>query len=78
MIKDLDVVALTRDLPQHGLVRGDTGTIVHLYEDRKAYEVDFMTYGGATIAIATLTADAVRPIGPRDMAHVREIVDAAE
>ena len=27
-IKELDAVALTRDLPKHGLKRGDVGTAV--------------------------------------------------
>ena len=72
MIKDLDIVALTCDLPAHGLMRGDTGTIVHIYDDGKAYEVEFMTFGGKTIAIATLNADAVRPIGKLEIPQVRE------
>lgn len=40
--------------------------------------VEFMTQAGKTIAIATMPLDAVRAIGPCDMAHVREIADAAE
>jgi Domain of unknown function (DUF4926) len=73
MIKDLDVVALARDLPEHGLMRGDTGTIVHVYPDGVAYEVEFMTYGGKTIAIATLPAEAVRAISKQEIPHVREV-----
>ena len=78
MIKDLDVVALTRDLPEHGLVRGDTGTIVHIYTDGQAYEVEFMNFGGKTIAVATLPTDAIRPIAEREILQVRPIAEAAQ
>ena len=81
MIRELEVVALLRALPEHGLVAGDTGTVVMLHDPVPGHgpgvTVEFMTVQGKTIAITTLPADAVRPIGPRDMAHVREIVEAA-
>ena len=32
MLIELDTVALTRDLPAAGLVAGDVGAIVHVYE----------------------------------------------
>ena len=31
MISELDMVVLTRDLSEHGLQKGDVGTIVHVY-----------------------------------------------
>jgi hypothetical protein len=78
MIKELDIVALKRALPEHGLVAGDTGTIVMLHEANSDHgpgvTVEFMTYGGKTIAIATLPADAVRPIESQEIPHVREVV----
>jgi hypothetical protein len=36
----LDVVALLSDLPEHGLVRGQVGTVVELLDG--AYEVEFI------------------------------------
>jgi hypothetical protein len=38
-----------------------------------AYEVEFMTLAGQTIAVATVEAADVRPIGKRDISHVREL-----
>jgi Domain of unknown function (DUF4926) len=73
MIKDLDVVALTRALPEHGLVAGDMGTIVHVYDDGQAYEVEFVTFGGKTIAVATLPSAAVRAIAKQEIPHVRAV-----
>ncbi len=50
----LDVVALTIDLPQHGLVRGQVGTIVELLSN-DAYEVEFSDDEGRTYATLTLS-----------------------
>lgn len=76
MIKELDVVALVRDLPEHGLVAGDLGTVVFDYETTDpgpAYEVEFVALDGKTIAIVSLDADAVRPVREREIAHVRQV-----
>jgi hypothetical protein len=73
MIKELDVIALTRDVPEHGLVAGDVGAVVMVYNDGEAFEVEFVALDGKTIAIVTLDADAVRPIREREIAHVRQV-----
>src|SRR5213594_464301 len=38
-IKELDAVALTCDLPEHGLVRGDVGTAVLVHGGDAAFEL---------------------------------------
>ena len=73
MIKELDTVALTRDLPTQGLVAGDLGAVVMVYADGKAFEIEFVSLTGETIALLTLEANAVRPIRSREIAHVREV-----
>lgn len=73
MIKDLDVVALVRAVPEHGLEAGDVGTVVMVHEDGHGFTVEFMTFTGKTIAIATLPADAVRPVRDREVAHARHV-----
>ena len=40
-IKLLDVVALTQDVPEHNLKRGDIGTVVEILANGEAYEVEF-------------------------------------
>jgi hypothetical protein len=72
MIKFLDQVVLAVDLPEHGLVPGDLGTIVLLHGD-EGYEVEFITLGGETIAVASLATSQVRPIGLREIAQARAI-----
>lgn len=76
MINEHDCVVLTQDLLDEELKAGDIGTVVHVHEGGAAYEVEFMTLAGATICVATLVAAHVRPIAPRDIAHVRELAAA--
>ena len=40
-IKLLDVVALTQDVPEHNLKRGEVGTVVEVLANGEAYEVEF-------------------------------------
>jgi hypothetical protein len=69
MIDELDVVALLHpltvpDADGDGLVRleaGESGTVVAVYGDREAYEVEFMEGDDSpyTKALVTLTPDQV-------------------
>lgn len=52
-IKPYDVVALTEDVPQQGLVRGQVGAVVERYTP-DALEVEFSDTGGNTYAMLTL------------------------
>ena len=72
MIEELNQVVLTLDLPEHGLVRGDIGTVVLLHGE-EGYEVEFVALDGETIAVASLSTSQVRPIGPREIAQARAI-----
>ncbi|NEP84005.1 MAG: DUF4926 domain-containing protein [Okeania sp. SIO3C4] len=47
-IKLLDVVALTEDLPEVSLYRGQVGTIVEILGDGSAFEVEFCDRNGRT------------------------------
>lgn len=73
MIRELDSVVLARDITEHGLRQGDIGAVVYVYADAGAFEVEFVTGSGETIALLTLTNDAVRPIDPLEILHVREL-----
>ena len=76
MIRELDMVALTRDIDDHGLVEGDIGAVVHKY-GREGFEVEFVTAEGKTIAVLTLRKDDVRALRGREILHVRDISQAA-
>ncbi|MBI5194447.1 MAG: DUF4926 domain-containing protein [Nitrospirae bacterium] len=73
MIRELDSVVLTTDLPEYGLEQGDVGTVVLVHHVDKGYEVEFMTLEGETIAVTSLLPSQVRPIGHREIAHARMV-----
>jgi hypothetical protein len=75
-IKEHDCVVLTKSLPAENLEAGDVGTVVHIHKEGVAYEVEFVTLAGHTVAVATVAASDVRPIGKRDISHVRELQPA--
>ena len=47
-IKLFDVVALTHDLPEHNLWRGQVGTVVEILANGDAFEVEFSDRDGRT------------------------------
>ena len=68
-----DLVVLTRSLPESGLEIGDVGTIVHIYDDGKAFEVEFVSGDGTTLGVITLEANDVRSLGDGEILHVRRV-----
>lgn len=73
MINELDLVVLLEDLPDLKLRKGDVGTVVLIHSDHAGYEVEFATFDGTPIAVTTLPASAVRSVGRKEIAHVREV-----
>ena len=73
MIREHERAVLTRDFPELGLRAGDVGTVVHVYRDGGAYEIEFFALDGRTLDVVTVEAEHVRQIGHRDMLHVREL-----
>lgn len=56
MIQLLDVVALTEDLPERNLQRGQVGTVVELLAPG-VFEVEFTDDSGRTYAMLALPAN---------------------
>ncbi len=56
-IKLLDVVALTVDLPEDNLWRGQVGTVVEILADGEAFEVEFSDREGRTYESLGLRPD---------------------
>jgi hypothetical protein len=74
MVSEHDMVVLMVSLPQEKLQAGDVGTVVHVYKQGQAYEVEFSTMSsGHFFALVTLEADKVRPLSDRDLFHVRQL-----
>jgi hypothetical protein len=73
MIRELDQVVLTSDVPAEGLVAGDVGTVVLVHQEGKGYEVEFTTLDGETVAVVTLSAFQVRPAHKHEIVHARHL-----
>jgi hypothetical protein len=58
-IKLLDVVALTVDLPEYNLWRGQVGTVVELLAGGAAFEVEFSDRNGRTYESLGLRPDQI-------------------
>ena len=56
VVRILDVVAVTSDVPAAGLVRGQVGTVVERLGP-EAWEVEFIDNGGRTYALVPLSTD---------------------
>ena len=72
-MKELESVVLADNLPDHGLKKGDIGTIVLIHRNGEGYEVEFMTLDGKTVTVVTLNKSQVRPIGSHEIAHARKV-----
>ena len=73
MIKELDTVVLAHAVVEYDLKQGDIGVVVHVYRDNAAYEVEFVTGKGRTVAVLRLQPEEIRPFCNQEILHVREI-----
>ncbi len=76
MLLEHDRIVLTADIPEEGLEAGDVGVIVHIHPRRAAYEVEFFTLDGNTVAVATVMAEQARAVTRQDVTHARNIKTA--
>ncbi len=67
---ELDIVVLTRDVPEVGLRAGGLGAVVQVH-GAEAVEVEFVTASGRTQALRTLGAGDVRSVRDDDLLAVR-------
>ncbi|MCY3020416.1 MAG: DUF4926 domain-containing protein [Planctomycetota bacterium] len=74
--KALDTVVLQKDLPDHGLCKGDLGAVVEVYEP-DGVEVEFVTASGKTQALVTLNVRDVRAVQDTDLVAVRPVQHVA-
>lgn len=74
-IRLLDVVALTVDLPEHDLWRGQVGTVVEILAQGQAFEVEFSDSHGRTYQSLGLRPDQIMALHYEPL-PVRELVPA--
>jgi hypothetical protein len=75
MLKELDVVALTVDVPALGLRKDDAGTIVHVHDGGQSFEVEFVADDGYMLALESFNADQVRAMLPSE-ARIGRVITA--
>jgi hypothetical protein len=68
--RELDTVALSRDLPEHNLRRGDLGAVVQVLAS-DLYEVEFVRASGVTEALVSLSSNDLRAVGDAELLSVR-------
>ena len=79
-IKLFDSVALTGDLPEYNLRRGQVGTVVEILADGKAFEVEFSDRDGRTYESVGLRPDQImvlhyEPIKAQPMSAIEQTAD---
>jgi len=72
-LKEFDLVTLRQPLAARGLEAGDVRTVVFVYPEGVAYEVEFVTAEGGTIGVETLRADQVEPFAEQQILHGRKL-----
>jgi hypothetical protein len=74
-IAELDLVVLTRDLPDEGLEAGDVGVVLLTHDGHDdvppGYTIEVTTLLGDTVAVTSVPADMVRPVSEVDVRHTR-------
>lgn len=76
MFEELDTIVLNRDIERYNLKKGDIGTLVYVHGEGKAFEVEFITAKGKTVAVLTLTSSDIRPMERNEILHVRGFATA--
>jgi hypothetical protein len=77
MISEHDRVVLISDIVGEAVRAGDVGTVVHIYPQHAAYEVEFFSLDGQTFTVATVERTLVRPVNGLDVAHARTVAASA-
>ena len=73
MIQEHEQAVLVEDLADTTFKKGDVGTVVHIYADGTAYEIEFFALDGHTLDVVTVGAKQVRAVRHSDVMHVREM-----
>ncbi len=70
---EFDLVVLQEDIPGSKLKTGDVGTILTVYNEGKAFEVEFVTLTGEAVAVETLLPHQIRDVRASEVMAVRDM-----
>ena len=76
MLKEHERVVLNTAIPASGLEAGDVGTIVHVHDGGRAYEVEFVSLDGDTSFVVTVVTTSLRSVHKREIPHARQLAYA--
>lgn len=77
-MSEFDLVVLQDSRANQRLKEGDVGTILTVYGDGKAFEVEFVTLTGEQVAVETLLPHQIRTVRPSEVMTVRDTVAKEE
>ena len=77
-MNEFDLVVLQDGAANERLKEGDVGTILTVYTDGKAFEVEFVTLTGELVAVETLLPHQIRTVRPSEVMTVRDTVAKEE
>jgi hypothetical protein len=60
VIRELDIVILTRDMPAQGLSKNAQGAVVHYYADGQGFDVEFVDTDGESSEVLTLESSDIQ------------------
>lgn len=73
MIKELERIYLLADLPGTAFVKGDVGTVVFIYPDANAFEVEFFALDGSSLGVETVPSFQAKSVqGIKKVLHIDE------
>lgn len=76
-MSEFDLVVLQDDTTNERLRIGDVGTILTVYSDGRAFEVEFVTLTGELIAMETLLPHQIRTVRASEVMAVRDTMVGA-
>ncbi len=77
-MNEFDLVVLQDGTVNERLKIGDVGTILTVYGDEKAFEVEFVTLTGELVAVETLLPHQIRTVRASEVMTVRDTVAKEE
>ena len=75
---EFDLVVLQDNTTNERLKAGDVGTILTVYNDGKAFEVEFVTLTGELVAVETLLPHQIRTVRASEVMAVRDTIQKEE
>jgi len=72
-MSEFDLIVLQEDVAGGRLKAGDVGTILTVYNEGQAFEVEFVTLTGEAVAVETLLPHQIRTVRASEVMAVRDM-----